>query len=82
MGRYQECNKDVANEVIGKQGKTARNEWWDEECSDIIKEKNEARMRALNTKRRASQEDYKLKRKRANKICRNKKKTWLNGKNY
>ena len=37
-------------------------------------------MRNLHVKTRASQDDYKLKRKEANKLCRNKKKNWLNGK--
>ena len=71
---------EAADKVIGKQKKIQRNEWWDEDCKKIIAEKNEARMRAIKIKTRASQELYNLKRKTANKICRSKKKKWLNEK--
>jgi hypothetical protein len=30
---------DAAREVIQTQGKSARNEWWDEECRKMIQEK-------------------------------------------
>jgi hypothetical protein len=30
---------DAAREVIQTQGKSPRNEWWDEECRKIIQEK-------------------------------------------
>jgi hypothetical protein len=56
-----------------------RNEWWDDYCRQAILEKNNARIKALEAKTRASQEAYREKRRMANKICRNKKK-WLNDK--
>jgi hypothetical protein len=31
---------DAAREVIQTQGKSPRNEWWEEECKKIIQEKN------------------------------------------
>jgi hypothetical protein len=31
---------DAAREVIQTQGKSRRNEWWEEECKKIIQEKN------------------------------------------
>ena len=31
---------DAAREVIQTQGRSPRNEWWDEECRKIIQEKN------------------------------------------
>lgn len=65
---------EAANETIGKEEKKQRNEWWDEDCRNIIAEKNEARMRALHNKTRASNDIYNQKRKEANKTCRNKKK--------
>jgi hypothetical protein len=34
---------DAARDLIQTQGKSPRNEWWDEECKEIIQEKNEAR---------------------------------------
>jgi len=38
----------AANEVIQTQGRTPRNERWDEECRDHIKKKNEARLNGSN----------------------------------
>ena len=45
---------DAAREVIQTQGKSPRNEWWDEECRKIIQEKNEARKKWLQLKTRTS----------------------------
>ena len=45
---------DAAKEVIQTQGKSPRNEWWDEECRKIIQEKNEARKKWLQLKTRTS----------------------------
>ena len=53
-------------------------EWWDEECRNIIKETNDARIKTLQIKTRASQEDQTLKRKVAKKIYKTKKKNgWM-----
>ncbi|PSN53384.1 hypothetical protein C0J52_03797 [Blattella germanica] len=71
---------EAAEQTIQKQGKTKKNEWWDNDCKKIINGKNEARKKFLQTKTRASQEQYKSKRKEANKICREKKKEWINKK--
>ena len=65
---------DAAKKVIQKQGKSPRNEWWDEECREIIQEKNEARRKWLQLKTRISWSTYINKRKQANKICTQKKK--------
>ncbi|PSN53149.1 hypothetical protein C0J52_06267 [Blattella germanica] len=59
---------EAAEQTIQKQGKTEKNEWWDNDCKKIINGKNEARKKFLQTKTRASQEQYKSKRKEANKI--------------
>lgn len=71
---------DAANEVIQTQGRTPRNEWWDEECRQHIKKKNEARSKWLQQNTRASQETYKKLRIEANVLIRWKKKAWLNNK--
>jgi hypothetical protein len=50
---------EAANEIIQTQSKPPRNEWWDEECREYIKKKNEARSKWLQQNTRASHEIYK-----------------------
>ena len=50
----------------------------DEECRKAIEERNIARKKCLQRRTRATQEEYEEKRRVATKICRNKKKHWLN----
>jgi len=38
--RMKKTISDAANEVIQTQGRTTRNEWWDEECRQHIENKN------------------------------------------
>ena len=65
----------AAKEVIQTQGKLLKNKWWEEECWEIIQEKNEARKKLLQLKTRINWNTYINKRKGANKICiQNKKK--------
>jgi len=71
---------DAAREVIQTQGKSPRNEWRDEECREIIQEKNEARKKWLQLRTRISWNIYINKIKQANKICTRKKKKWLSNK--
>ena len=71
---------DAATEVIQTQGKSPRNEWWDEECRKIIQKKNEARKKWFLLKTRVSWNTYVNKRKQVNKICTQKKKKWLSNK--
>jgi len=69
---------EAAKETIQTQPRTTYNEWWDEECKEAITEKNIARQKCLQITTRATQEEYEEKRRIATKICRNKKKHWLN----
>jgi endonuclease/exonuclease/phosphatase (EEP) superfamily protein YafD len=62
---------DAARHVIQTQGKSPRNEWWDEECKEIIQEKNEARKK-LHLKA-ISWNTYINRIKQATKICTQKK---------
>ena len=55
-----------------------RNEWWDEECKVAISRKNILRKKCLQKRTRATQEQYKQARKEADKICKVKKKQWMN----
>jgi L-rhamnose mutarotase len=58
--------------------KNIHNEWWDEECRAAISRKNNERRICLQKRTRANQEQYKQARKEANKICKEKKKQWIN----
>jgi hypothetical protein len=69
---------ETATEIFQIQGKPRRNEWWDDECSQAIQKKNNARIKTLQSKTKGSPEIYREKRKMANNKCRNKKKKWLN----
>ena len=71
---------ETAKDTIHLQTWITCNEWWDDECKEAIKEKNIARGKCLQRRTRATQEEYEKKRNIATKICRNKKKQWLNNK--
>jgi hypothetical protein len=71
---------DAANDVIQTQGKTIRNEWWNNECRQHIKKKNKARFKWLQQNMRASHEAYKKLRMEANVLIRQKKKARINNK--
>jgi hypothetical protein len=53
------------------------NHWWDDECKEAIQEKNEPREKYLIRKTRTNLDIYKQKRTQANRICRRKKKEWI-----
>jgi len=69
---------ESAEEIIKTREKHIGNEWWDEECKEAISKKNIARKKCLQKRTRANQEQYTQARKEANKICKEKKKQWLN----
>jgi hypothetical protein len=52
--------------------KTQRNDWYDDECKQVIEERNTARLEMLN-RTRANVSDYEEKRRLANRECRRKK---------
>jgi hypothetical protein len=58
--------------------KYTRNEWWDVECKAAILRKNITRKKSLQKRTRANQEQYVQARKEASKVCKEKKKQWLN----
>ena len=78
MGKYKQCYNRTAEETIKIRENNIRNEWWDEECKATISRKNNARRKCLQKRTRANQEQYKQARKEANKICKEKKKQWIN----
>jgi len=69
---------ESAEEIIKTREKLIRNEWWDEEYKEAIPKKNIVRKKCLQKRTRANQEQYTQARKEANKICKEKKKQWLN----
>jgi hypothetical protein len=67
---------EAVMESLGeKKGK--RNEWFDEECRTAIQEKTNMRIVMLQRMTRNNKENYREYRKRANKICREKKREML-----
>jgi hypothetical protein len=64
---------DTANQVIRNKINQGNVSWYDEECKEAIKAKNEARSRCLARETRANRDVYEQKRKFARKICRQKK---------
>ena len=73
----KEAITDAANEVLQTQSRPPRNEWWDEECKQHIKKKNEARSKWLQQNTRASQGTYKKMRIEANIVIRRKDMAWM-----
>jgi len=47
---------EAANETIQTQTRITYNEWWDEECKEVINEKNIGRKKCLQRRTRATQE--------------------------
>jgi hypothetical protein len=68
-GKIEQSVKQAANKVIGKETKKKHNEWYDDECTAITEEQNEAIQR--NT--RSKWEKYRQLRRTANNICKAKK---------
>ena len=69
----KEAITDAANKVIQTHSRTPRNEWWDEECRQNIKKKNETRSKWLQQNTRACHEANKKMRIEANVLIRWKK---------
>jgi hypothetical protein len=65
---------EAAKIEIGELGKERNQNWYDEECQIVMKEKHEARKRCLNKETRKNREEYEEKRKIATKLCRRREK--------
>jgi len=61
---------------LSKEAKNA-NRWWADECERAIQEKNEARRKCLMRKTRTNLDIYHQNKTKANRICRRKKKKWI-----
>ncbi len=73
---------EAAREFKSSEEVKNANHWWDNECKNVIQEKNEARRKWLRItkKTRTYLDIYHQKRLKANRTCRRKKKEWLEGK--
>jgi hypothetical protein len=65
--------KGVANEVIREKKVKRHEEWFDRECVKCIAEKNKAGERMIQRESRINYENYREKRRQANRIYRRKK---------
>ena len=68
---------EAAEETIGEKMGNRNEEWFDEEFRAAIQEKNNMRKNMLQRMTRSSKEIYRECRKRANKLCREKKREML-----
>ena len=75
MVKYKNNHNRIRKRNNPIQEKSPKNELWDEEFRQAIKQKNIARIKCLQQKTGANQECYKEKRTQANKVCKQKKKT-------
>ena len=74
LNRIEKYIKEAAEDIIGRETKHKRNEWFDEDCQEIIRDKNTARLKMVQKETRGNYETYKEIRNKATKLCRKKKK--------
>ncbi|KAG8236282.1 hypothetical protein J437_LFUL016062 [Ladona fulva] len=65
--------QERADEVLRVKDKAKRQGWFDEEFREIIKKRNEARRKMIERRTRTNIEQFRQKRKEADKLCRRKK---------
>jgi hypothetical protein len=78
------CTKETlitsAQDIIGEKQHQRNEEWYDQECREIIEVKREARLKCIQHSTRANQEDYNRKRRAAARVCCKKKRELLKNK--
>ena len=72
--RTERAIKEAAEETIHEQKLIRKENWFYEECTQIIAEKNIARWKMLEKESRAHRGRYQGLRREANRICKKKKK--------
>jgi hypothetical protein len=72
--RIEKVIKEAADETVSKEGNQCNKEWFDEECAEVVLEKNNARKRMLQRETRINYGGYQELRREANRICKKKKK--------
>ena len=68
---------EAAKESLGEKKGKRNEKWFDEECRSAIQENNNMRKFMLQRMTRSSKETYREHRRRANKICRERKREML-----
>ncbi|PSN29855.1 hypothetical protein C0J52_28339 [Blattella germanica] len=68
---------ETATETIGVKTRKRNEEWFNDECKEVIRQKNQDRLRVLQKATRQACDKYKESRKKANKIIRKNKKAYL-----
>lgn len=74
----KESITQATKRVLGQKTQKKWKEWFDEECENKVKLKNEARKRWIATENTQELENYNKKRKEATKCCKKKKEQWIN----
>ena len=64
-------------DIIGEKQRERNEEWYDQECREIIEVKREARLKCIQHSTRANKEDYNRKRIATARVCRRKKRELL-----
>jgi hypothetical protein len=64
-------------DVTGEKQHERNEEWYDQECGEMVEVKQEARLKCIQHSTRANQEDYNRKRIPAYRVCRRKKRELL-----
>ena len=76
--KFKEVIITTAEEAIGYQKKKDNREWFDQECQEAVDLKNKRYAEYVERSTRTREEGYKEARRRADKICRTKKRAFLN----
>jgi hypothetical protein len=63
----------AAEQVLGIEKKKKRNDWYDDKCERLVKERNIARIKMLKRRTRTTVSEYSNKRRLAKRECRRKK---------
>lgn len=64
---------EAAEETVGENKRIRNADWFDDECAQIIQEKNKARKRMIQKETRMNTERYQEMRRKANRVCKKKK---------
>jgi hypothetical protein len=73
MDVYKETLITSAQDIIREKQHKRKEEWYDQECREMVEVKREARLKRIQRSTRANQEDYHRKRTAAYRVFRRKK---------
>jgi hypothetical protein len=69
----KETTMEAAENVLDKRERQQRKPWYDNECREVVENRNRARMKMINCGMRANTEEYKEARREVKRTCRRKK---------